>query len=194
MALVVCHECKREVSSTSKTCPNCGAKVQLPRKPTSKRLLWLLGAVVIGTIGFGAMNGRERAEAQRNEEARFASLTPEQRGKELAQQAAQAQRTAADAAAVASKKEERDAGIKDIGLAEAACQMAAEKSANDPSSIEWIRDERQFAYSQSDRSKATSIQPMRAKNAAGGTIRTGVKCELTRTGATWTVKRMTEAR
>jgi hypothetical protein len=38
MAMINCHECKAEISSTAKACPKCGAKV-----PTKPIWPWLLG-------------------------------------------------------------------------------------------------------------------------------------------------------
>lgn len=81
---------------------------------------------------------------------------------------------------------------KDVGLAEATCQAAAEKRANDPSSIEWLRDQRRFGYTNAEKTKARSAQPMRAKNAMGATILTGIECELNKTGSDWSVVKIKE--
>lgn len=43
MALIECHECKREISDAAKACPHCGAK-----KPKSRALLYaIIGIPVI---------------------------------------------------------------------------------------------------------------------------------------------------
>ena len=55
MALIACSECKHEVSTTAKACPNCGARVQ-----RTKWWPWVLGAP-LGFMGFlfvyGSMTG-----------------------------------------------------------------------------------------------------------------------------------------
>lgn len=80
---------------------------------------------------------------------------------------------------------EKSAAAKQIGLAEASCQLAIEKAAHDPSSITWIRSEREFAYASADR--ARSIQPLRAKNAMGALVRTVAVCDLRRVAGDWRV-------
>lgn len=194
MALVQCHECKREVSSEAKSCPNCGAKVRPPTKKASRLLVLLLGGAVGVSVITAMMGGYQRAEEQRAEEARQAALTPEQRAAEQAGREKQAAKDAAEAQAKATEAARLRAVANDAAQAEAVCQLAAEKAANDPSSIEWLRQERQFGYTSPDKAKATSVQPMRAKNAMGAMVRTGVKCELVKSGGQWEVQRMREAR
>ena len=67
---------------------------------------------------------------------------------------------------------------KTINLGEATCQLAAEKQAHDPKSIEWLREERRFRFDNKRETKATSSQSMRAKNAMGALVRTGIVCKL----------------
>jgi hypothetical protein len=60
MTLIICNECKKEVSDTAKSCPNCGAKV-------TKKLSFLRGAfnlVMISAIAFmvvGYLSNKEKA-------------------------------------------------------------------------------------------------------------------------------------
>lgn len=79
---------------------------------------------------------------------------------------------------------------KTIGLAEATCQLAAEKQAHDPKSIEWLRDERHFRFDNKPETKATSTQPMRARNAMGALVRTGIVCKLLLAADGWQVVKM----
>ena len=79
---------------------------------------------------------------------------------------------------------------KTIGLAEATCQLAAEKQAHDPKSIEWLRDERHFRFDNKPETKATSTQPMRARNAMGALVRTGIMCKLLLAADGWKVVKM----
>lgn len=82
MALIKCSECEREVSTEAKTCPGCGAKVKLPKKPTSPLLKWSLGVLVVGGIAMGQFNKSEQRAAEEAEQKRVATLTPEQRDAE----------------------------------------------------------------------------------------------------------------
>jgi hypothetical protein len=50
MALLNCHECGKQVSSEAKVCQSCGAKVRIPKKKTSKLLIYLLGFLVFGAV------------------------------------------------------------------------------------------------------------------------------------------------
>ena len=79
---------------------------------------------------------------------------------------------------------------KIIGRAEATCQLAAEKQAHDPGSIEWLREERHFRFDNKPETKATSTQPMRARNAMGALVRTGIVCKLLLTGDGWQIVKM----
>ncbi len=194
MALIKCHECGREMSSGARSCPHCGAKPRAPKKATSKLLLGLLALTVVGTVVISLQNRGANLQRREAESARVAQLSPEARANEAARKAAEnAQQTAA-AVALEREREAQQAQRKDVGLAEVTCQMAAEKSANDPSSIQWLRDERQFSYTASDKTRALSIQPMRAKNGAGGLVRTAVRCELQKTKNDWNVSKMSETR
>ena len=79
---------------------------------------------------------------------------------------------------------------KTIGLAEATCQLVAEKRAHDPKSIEWLREERHFRFDNKPETKATSTQPMRAKNAMGALVRTGIVCKLILAADGWQVVKL----
>lgn len=197
MAMGTCRECGAQISTEAKTCPKCGASkpvipIKPPKKPASKLLIGVLAAAVVGTIAITKINGDSKKEMEAAESVRVAALSPTQRQaeedarKKRAEQAA-AKKTADDKADAISK-----AKLEDIGLAEVTCQMAAEKAANDPSSIDWLRQERKFFYTAADNSKAVSIQPMRAKNAMGGLIRTAVKCDLVKENTRWSVAKMSE--
>lgn len=50
MALIACHECKRQVSDTAKSCPSCGAKVKQPMGWGSKTLIGLLVIVIVSAV------------------------------------------------------------------------------------------------------------------------------------------------
>lgn len=54
MALITCHECQNQVSTESKKCPHCGAKVvkpKPPKKPVSGKSI-LRGVLVGGVLVF----------------------------------------------------------------------------------------------------------------------------------------------
>lgn len=60
MALITCRECQKQVSSEAKKCPNCGAKVIIPKpakKPVSGKsimkgmLIGFAALIVLSTIG-----------------------------------------------------------------------------------------------------------------------------------------------
>ncbi len=64
MALVACRECNKEISDKAAACPGCGAKV-----PKSKAWLWVLLALPVLFLGFGAMKantpeGRAKSDAR----------------------------------------------------------------------------------------------------------------------------------
>lgn len=89
MALIKCAECGKDVSSEAKTCPHCGAKVVLPKKPMSKTkkiIFGALGGVIL--ISIVATNQQEQEKAQA-EQARLATLSPEQKAQEEAHKAQQ---------------------------------------------------------------------------------------------------------
>src|ERR1700733_12510890 len=48
MALVVCKECKAQISTTAKVCPQCGAR---PPKKTSRFTWIVIALVVLGVVG-----------------------------------------------------------------------------------------------------------------------------------------------
>jgi hypothetical protein len=77
-----------------------------------------------------------------------------------------------------------------IGDAEFACRYAFQNAAHDPDSIEWLRHERTFRYEDSDEVIAISRQPLRAKNALGGRVKSAVNCRLARFGDDWRVTKL----
>ena len=194
MALMNCHECNKQISTDAKVCPNCGAKVRPPNKKTSKVLLIGLALAAVWTVYLGTQNAEVKREAKNAEEQRQAALTPEQRAKEEADRARQAAQAAAVAASKAAEDQAREALLADRSSAEVTCKMAFERAANDPASVDWIREERQFSYTAADKSKAVSLQPVRARNGAGALVRRVSKCELVKANGNWTVQRLSEAR
>ncbi len=195
MALIKCKDCGNDVSTDAKNCPKCGANIVLPKppkKPASPILKYILGFIVAGSIITMAMNGNKQREAEKADQEQLASMPQAQRDAVLAQRAAQKKADEAKVAADAKAKADSEAMLHDIGLAEVTCQMLAEKRANDPASIEWLRQERKFAFTSKDHMKATSFQPMRAKNAMGALILTSVKCDLIKSGNDWQVSKFDE--
>jgi len=89
MALIKCGECGREVSSTAKTCPQCGAKVAKVKVKKQVSPLVALFVVAMGVfIVYGVMKGNQQQEDKQSAEAaRVAALTPEQRTQEAADHA-----------------------------------------------------------------------------------------------------------
>jgi hypothetical protein len=59
MALTKCHECGREISSESKTCPLCGAKA---KKPTGMAVKILAVLFAIGLFGMIIRGSEETAD------------------------------------------------------------------------------------------------------------------------------------
>lgn len=64
MALIKCAECSREISSSARSCPGCGAKV-----PKLKLWLWIPLAAVGAFLAFGAMQPQYMSEARELREA-----------------------------------------------------------------------------------------------------------------------------
>lgn len=195
MALIKCKDCGNDVSTDAKSCPKCGANIVLPKaakKPTSPILKIFLGLIVFGAVVNMAINGNNKREAEKADQALLAAMPEEQRDKVLAERERQKKANEEKAAQDAAKKTEAEAVLEDISLAEITCQMSAKERANDPSSIEWIRSDRKFAFTSKDSKKALSLQPMRAKNAMGAIILTSVKCDLEKVGKDWQVIKMVE--
>ncbi len=194
MALIKCAECGKDVSTEAKKCPSCGAKVKIPKKPTSPFLKYLLIGVVGLTFIGAYMGNQDNRDAQKADEAKLAAMSPEQRNTVLAQRQANAASAAASAEAKRAADEKKTAESKaardDVGMAEATCQLLFEKNAHDPSSVEWISDEKKFAYTSKDMKQATSIQAVRAKNAMGGLIKGAAKCTLVKDGTQWSVAKI----
>ena len=109
MALITCQECKHEVSTEAKTCPNCGAKVRPPKKPMSSTMKVLLGLLGIGLLASVMVEGNKKDEVKNAEEQRVASMTPEQRENEKAAKAKRdTQLQMAGAGALTIKKAMKD--------------------------------------------------------------------------------------
>ena len=109
MALITCQECKHEVSTEAKTCPNCGAKVRPPKKPMSSTMKLLLGLLGIGFLASVMVEGNKKDEVKKAEEQRVASMTPEQRENEKAVKAKRdTQLQMAGAGALTIKKAMKD--------------------------------------------------------------------------------------
>jgi len=70
MAIHKCRECGNQVSTKAVTCPSCGAPVKKPGRLSTGCGCLLVGLVVLLIAGF---------LAQRAEQERRASLSPEQR-------------------------------------------------------------------------------------------------------------------
>ena len=91
MALIPCQECKQEVSTEAKTCPNCGAKVKKPKKPMSRNMKILLGILGVGFIVSVNLDVDKKKESEKQ---RIAAMTPEQKAaseKRITQQAVAAE-------------------------------------------------------------------------------------------------------
>lgn len=75
MALLQCHECGSDVSSSAKTCPKCGAAVRSAKNRIAKgvRIVWYVLCALVLAIVFRACYGvgdvlnksNTRAEARR---------------------------------------------------------------------------------------------------------------------------------
>lgn len=79
MAMLTCHECKKQVSTSAKACPGCGAKV---RKPVS--VIGWIGIIMMGTLAFQCQRGcnavSEKIEDNQAKAAvAEAAKTPEQK-------------------------------------------------------------------------------------------------------------------
>lgn len=155
MALIKCHECGKEISDEAKTCPHCGVKPKTGMGVGKAVLLTFFILIVISMV----MGKISSEDAAKQEDARRASLTP-------------AQRAAKDAAKAKSKQ---------IDEARYICQLALEKSLNDPdsakleSSYKWYAEERKDG--------TILVQPSgRAKNAFGAYIHGTWNCLTKRDG------------
>lgn len=199
MTLIKCSECNTKISDKATTCPKCGSPVvalsDRPKRGMSLTIKMIIG-IGVAALVMSILQSRDEAEAKKEadkiEAARLATLTPEQREKERlakieADKAASEKKIADEKAAAIAAAES-----KSIGIAEAACQIEAEQRAHDPSSVEWLRHERQFAYTSADKSKAVSVQPLRAKNTMGALTRHTIKCDLKKDGESWSIVRFKE--
>lgn len=100
MAMVKCSECRAEVSSKAKTCPQCGASI----KRKHSRLQWaFLGVVTFGIV-YGMLASQNASDDKAASDAALEALkTPEQRASEQAQKVkkeAEFQRAVAGASAL----------------------------------------------------------------------------------------------
>jgi DNA-directed RNA polymerase subunit RPC12/RpoP len=114
MALIQCSECGKDVSTQAKTCPSCGAKVQLPippkppKRPTSPVIKFSLIAAVLGTFSLLWLNGKDNREARGAEEKRVASLTPAERAADTLLKEKAAAKTYSAAQTAKTEKEAAD--------------------------------------------------------------------------------------
>ena len=140
MALIPCHECKNEVSTSAKSCPKCGAKVKVPRTQSSPGFQkFVIGfVVVIGAIVLipslmpyqKPQSPEERAaEAEKIEQQRLASLTPEQRAVEQQQAKAALEARLAARKAVAAASQEKARQEADAEKKRVAALTPAQRSA-----------------------------------------------------------------
>ena len=101
MALIICHECGKSVSTEAKTCPSCGAKVRKPKKSVGPVGI-LVVIVVIGIIAVNIANEQRAAQD--------AAATPTKTPEQLAQDKA--------------KKAKRETQLQAAGLGAAALKHA----------------------------------------------------------------------
>jgi hypothetical protein len=116
MALITCHECKKEVSTEAKACPSCGAKVRKPPAPklniSGKQVMFVFAGLVL--IAY------------------FSHMVTRQRESEQA--AVEAAKGPAQRAAESKQKAENDKRV----LAALATADRIKKSAREPSTINFI--------------------------------------------------------
>jgi len=93
-----------------------------------------------------------------------------------------------DSAATTSAKED----LHTIGLAEAACQLEIERTANDPDSIDWIRPERTFDYINKEQTQALSKMAFRGKNRFNATVKAIAICKVQKSNTGWDVLEVSE--
>lgn len=127
MALINCHECKKQVSTEAKKCPSCGATVKIPKKPTSKIVIFFLGLLGVVTVTMMSIKSSDTAAANNAEAARIAAMTPEQHAQ------AKAAKDKLDAEVKAKNAKETE--IKALAVAGA---KALKASSKDPVSFEFI--------------------------------------------------------
>jgi hypothetical protein len=160
MAMTKCKECGNEISTKATSCPKCGAKI----KHTSwftKLIAGFIGLVVILSIfsSISSSNKQERLAAE--EQARIASLTPEQRAQEDAR-----------------RKLQTDAQEKDRKMqsASGACMLFIKQALHDPSSAEFSHSSESIVSHKGNR--WTVVRPVRAKNAFGAYVREKYLCTM----------------
>lgn len=89
MALVKCHECGNEVSTSAKSCPKCGAKV----KKKTGVLTWILG-IFFGLIVIGMVSSNlDQSKKQEEQQQRATEQRKQDQAKEEAEQKAVAAMT-----------------------------------------------------------------------------------------------------
>ena len=89
-------------------------------------------------------------------------------------------------------RDRAEASRHDIGRAEVTCKTAFEKNAKNPDSIDWLRQERQFEFTNVEKTTALSIQPLRGKNSLDATIKSAVECKLDKKDGDWRLISMKE--
>ncbi|MGL6245680.1 hypothetical protein [Pseudomonas sp.] len=99
MALISCHECKKEISSEAKVCPNCGAEPRQKFK-IGRTILLIMVVIVIGKCA----TMPDKSEKQ-------AAMSPEERAaQQKAEEDSQRRHIAAASGMLAIKKSLRDPG------------------------------------------------------------------------------------
>lgn len=162
MAMTKCKECGNEVSTKATSCPKCGAKINRTSWFT-KLIAGFIGLVVIISIfsSISASNKQEKRVAE--EQARIASLTPEQREKEDAQRKLQA-----EAQQLADQMQS----------ASGACMLFIKKVLHDPSSAEFSHSSESIVSNKGN--TWTVVRPVRAKNGLGALVREKYLCTMNR--------------
>lgn len=136
MALIKCTECGHEIARSARTCPSCGAKNRARTGFVTKivvmlAIVWLVGIIAQKFTEYedtqakervrqsvaraAAESNRKEVERNRIEQARLASLSPEERKAEeerLASEAAARAKAAAEA-----REKQRQARLRREGLA-----------------------------------------------------------------------------
>ena len=88
MAIILCRECKKEISDTASSCPHCGAVAHKPAKTGLLLLLLAPVGLLVVFLGFGAIKantpeGKEKSKLRTAielcwSEAKKQSNTPSQ--------------------------------------------------------------------------------------------------------------------
>lgn len=82
MALIECHECKKEISDQAKVCPGCGAKA--PREPKSYAWLWTILILFGGFVWYSVVRGNDPQVAQMRQDRAAYELCMDEMKKSMA--------------------------------------------------------------------------------------------------------------